>query len=169
MAPADRGTIHSCVSAERSTSGMNNWLAYVFSLAAGAANPVQSGANAELRKQLGTILWSGFVVYVAGLLGILVLQLIWRQSVPSEGRIAQVSWWAWTGGAVSIASTLAGIALVQRLGSGTFTGLNITAALITSLVLDHFGWLGLTVHRATPTRIAGCGLMILGLWMVNRA
>jgi transporter family-2 protein len=145
-----------------------NWLAYVLSLAAGAANPVQSGANAELRKQLGSVLWSGFIVYLAGMLGVLVLQLIWRHSVPSVGRISQVSWWAWTGGVVSIASTLAGIALVQRLGSGSFTGLNITAALVSSVVIDHFGWLGLQPHPASPTRLAGCGILVIGLWMITQ-
>jgi bacterial/archaeal transporter family-2 protein len=145
-----------------------NWLAYVLSLAAGAANPVQSGANAELRKQLGSVLWSGFIVYLAGMLGVLVLQLIWRHSVPSAGRISQVSWWAWTGGVVSIASTLAGIALVQRLGSGSFTGLNITAALVSSVVIDHFGWLGLQPHPASPTRLAGCGILVIGLWMITQ-
>ena len=145
-----------------------NWIAYVLSLAAGAANPIQSGANAELRKQLGSVLWSGFIVYLAGMLGVLLLQLIWRQSMPSAARISQVSWWAWTGGVVSIASTLAGIALVQRLGSGSFTGLNITAALVSSVIIDHFGWLGLQPHPASATRIAGCGILVIGLWMITQ-
>ncbi len=145
-----------------------NWLAYMLTLAAGAANPVQSGANAELKRQLGAVLWSGAIVYLVGLAGVLLLQLFARQALPGASRFAAVKWWAWTGGAVSIASTLAGIALAQKLGSGVFTGLNITAALVMSLVLDNFGWVGFKMHPATPVRIFGCALMIAGLWMVAR-
>jgi transporter family-2 protein len=58
--------------------------------------------------------------------------------------------------------------LAQRLGSGVFTGLSITAALATSIVLDQFGWLGFKQHSASPARLAGCGLLIAGVWLVAR-
>ncbi len=145
-----------------------NWLFYLVTLGAGALNPVQSGANAELRKQLGTVLWAGGVVYLAGFAGILLLQLFVWQPVPGTEKLAGVHWWAWLGGLASIASTLAGVALAQRLGAGIFTGLNITAALATSILFDHFGWVGFKVHPATPMRIVGCVLMVAGLWIVAK-
>jgi transporter family-2 protein len=144
------------------------WLYYLLTLGAGAANPLQSGANAELRKGLSSILWAGVLVYVTGLIGVLLIELFARQAFPGADRFAAVRWWAWTGGLASIGSTLAGVALAQRLGSGAFTGLNITAALGMSIVFDNYGWVGFKQHPVTPMRIVGCVLMVAGVWIVAR-
>ena len=63
---------------------------------------------------------------------------------------------------------MAGLLLAHRLGSGVFTGLSVTAAILVSVVLDHFGLLGFKVHPASAMRIVGCVLMIGGLWLVSR-
>ncbi len=69
---------------------------------------------------------------------------------------------------MSVGSTLAGLMLGQKLGSGVFTGLSITAAIVVSVVLDQLGIVGLKQHSASPLRIGGCALMIAGLWLVAR-
>lgn len=142
-------------------------LIFFLAIAAGAANPLQSATNAELNKGLGQPLWAALAVYGSGFLGVALLQLLVRQPAPS-GHIGGVPWWAWMGGLISIAPTLAGVTFTQRLGSGVFTGLSITAAMICSVVLDHFGWLGLKQHSASPVRLLGCALLIAGTWLVAR-
>ena len=47
------------------------------------------------------------------------------------------------GGAVQV---YAGLTLVNRVGAGPFVGFTVTAALIASLVIDHFGWFRMDVH-----------------------
>ncbi len=145
-----------------------SWLVFLIAVASGVANPFQSGTNAQLNKQLGTPMWAGIVVYATGLLGLLVLQIFLRQAFPAMGRIAAVSPWAWIGGLISIGSTMAGLTLAQRLGSGTFTGLSVTAALVSSVVLDQLGAVGFRQHTASPMRLVGCALMIAGVWMMSR-
>jgi transporter family-2 protein len=137
----------------------------LIALAAGAANPFQSATNAELNKQLHQPLWAGIAVYATGLCGLLLVQCLWRAPLPHGGG---VSWWAWTGGAISLVSTIIGLTLTQRLGSGLFTGLSLTASMVTSVLLDQFGVLGLKQHTASPGRLAGCGLLIAGVWLVAR-
>ena len=131
-------------------------------------NPAQAGANAQLKKSIDNPLLSAAAVYLSGLCGILLIQLFVRESWPATARMAQTPWWAWTGGLLSIAATLAGIAFAQKLGSGVFTGISVTAALVTSIVLDNFGWIGFKVHPVSWPRVAGCILMIAGLWMVGK-
>jgi transporter family-2 protein len=143
-------------------------IAILFAIAAGAANPFQSGANAELNKQLGRPLWAIFMVYATGLAGVLFCELLIRQRVPMAARIASVPAWAWWGGVISIVPTLSGLLLAQRLGAGVFTGLSVTAALGVSIALDNFGFAGFKQHPASPGRLAGCALMIVGLWIVAR-
>ncbi len=144
------------------------WIAIVFALIAGAANPFQSGTNAELKKQLTQPLWATVWVYASGLAGVLLVQAFVRQPLPSHSQAGGAPWWAWTGGIISIVATFAGLMLAQKLGAGIFTGISITASIVVSIALDHFGLLGLKPHSASPLRIAGGALMVLGVWMVSR-
>ena len=136
-------------------------------LLAGVANPFQSGVNAELNKQLMNPLWASIFVYGSGLLTVCLLQLCFRQFMPMQ-RIGEVSWWAWLGGLISVVSTMVALTIAQKLGSGIFTGLSITASLVTSVALDHFGLIGFRQHTASPARLVGCTLMVVGVWIVSR-
>ena len=140
----------------------------LIALAAGAANPLQSGVNAQLNKQLTQPVWAGIAVYATGLLGMLLVQVFLRQPVPATHAIASVRPWAWLGGSISILSTMAGLMLARKLGSGVFTGLTLTASLVMSVLLDQFGLIGFTQRSATPVRLLGCGLMIAGAWLISR-
>ena len=145
-----------------------NWIFYLLAILAGAINPAQAGANAQLRKSADAGLFSALVVYVSGMLGVLLIWLFVREPWPVGDRLSRVPWWAWTGGLLSIGATMAGIMFAKKMGSGTFTGISVTAGLVTSIALDHFGLLGFTVHRASLGRLMGGALMVAGLWMVAK-
>ena len=149
------------------------WIAILAALAAGAANPFQSGANAELNKQLGLPMLAGVWVYASGLAGVVLLAAAARQlgsaALGRAGAAAMhLPWWAWCGGLISIASTLAGAVFAQRLGSGLFTGLSLTASLVASVLLDQLGVIGFRQHAASPLRLVGCALLVGGVWLVAR-
>ena len=144
-----------------------SFLLLVVALAAGVANPFQSGLNAELNKQLGKPVWASLSVYASGLAALILIQLFVREAVPS-GRLGNVPWWAWLGGAVSIISTIIGLTLAQKLGSTLFTGASLSASLVTSVLLDQFGLVGFKQHTASPGRLVGCGLLCAGVWLVAR-
>lgn len=75
-------------------------------------------------------------------------------------------WWAVIGGLVGAVQVYAGLTLVNRIGAGTFMGLTVTAALIMSLVVDHFGWLRVDPHPITPLRALGGVLMVGGVVLI---
>ena len=144
------------------------FFAIVFALVAGSANPFQAGTNAELKTQLAQPLWATLWVYATGLLGVLRVQAVVRQPLPSSSQVHSVPWWGWMGGLISIIATFAGLMLAQKLGSGIFTCISITASIVVSIAVDHFGLLGVKQHSASPMRVAGGALMIAGVWMVSR-
>ncbi len=145
------------------------WIVILIALAAGAANPFQSGTNAELNKQLGQPIMAGLWVYLSGFAGLMLIQAFARQSLPDAwNKAGSVHWWAWAGGLISIAATMAGLTLAHRLGSGLFTGLSLTASVVTSVLIDQFGLIGFKQHTASPARLAGCALLIAGVWLVAR-
>jgi transporter family-2 protein len=141
---------------------------YLLAIAAGAANPAQAGANAQLRSSTQHAIFSAGWVYISGLVGVLLIQLIVRQGWPGSNKLAEVPWWAWMGGLLSIASTVAGLTLAHKMGSGVFTGISVTAALAMSIIVDNYGWIGFKQHPTSWPRVVGCLLMVGGLWLVAK-
>ncbi|WP_419730210.1 DMT family transporter [Lichenicola sp.] len=143
-----------------------NVLPYVVVAIAGALNAVHSGTNAQLTTSLGKPWWAAIIVVVVSGAFILLGVGVSRESVPSLSSLAATPWWAWVGtacGAVPIITTLL---YAGRLGGAAFNGLVVTVTIITSIVLDHFGLLGFSVHHANIWRIIGGLLMVGGITLV---
>ncbi len=143
------------------------FLIALIALVSGAANPFQGATNAQLNKQTHSPLWAGIIVYATGLLGLLLIQAFARQPFPAS-TLKQVNWWAWTGGLISLISTIVGLTLTQKLGSTLFIGLTLTASIVTSVLLDQFGLVGLNKHASSPGRLIGCALLVAGVWCVAK-
>ena len=127
------------------------WLFFLAALLGGVANPFQSGANAQLNKELARSLWATIFVYAFGLGILLVIQIFARQEIP-QAKLASLTWWTWLGAPVSLVSTFVALTVAQKMGSGLFTGATVTASLITSIFLDHFGLLGFKQHPLSVAR-----------------
>lgn len=144
------------------------WYLYGFVLLAGVANAVQAGQNGTLSKGLSQSLTAGLVV-VAGTascilaVGLLTGRLTW----PSLDQAIQMPWWAWFGGLMGGGIILAQFFIARQIGAATFLGLFVTAGVVTSILLDHFGWVGFDQHRAGLWRIIGAILMIGGVALVG--
>jgi len=72
------------------------------------------------------------------------------------------------GGVLSIASTITGLTLAQKMGSALFTGLSLTASLLASIALDQFGLMGFKQHSLSMLRLTGAGLMVTGIWLIAK-
>ena len=59
---------------------------------------IQQVLNANLRTELGSAAWSGFMSYVVGVVCMTVLALAIRDPIPSAATMARVPLWAWSGG-----------------------------------------------------------------------
>ena len=145
-----------------------SFLLIPLALLAGVLNTVQSGANATLNKGLGQPIVAALCVALGNVVVYLLASLVVGLRWPDMGRAAQLPWWAWTGGFCGAAYVLAVVFFAEKLGAAVFTGCTVTAAVITSVALDHFGLLGFKEHAAGVWRLAGCALMIGGLTLIAR-
>ncbi len=143
------------------------WIVILIAIGAGALAPLQ-GTNAELYKHWQQPIWTTVWVYLSGLAAILLIQAAFRQQLPAHEAVVSAPWWAWIGGALSIVTTLVALMFAQKLGSGMFTGLSLTASILVSILMDQMGWIGFKQHTASPLRILGGLLMVGGVWLVSR-
>lgn len=143
------------------------WHLYGLALLAGIANALQSGANATLSKTLGQPFAAGIVVALVGAVTLLILGLtLGRLAMPNMTAIRDVPLWAWLGGVTGALLILSQVFVAQRIGAAPYLGLLITAGVVTSILLDHFGWIGFEQHPVSVWRIAGGILMVGGIALV---
>jgi len=143
------------------------WYLYGLALLAGIANAVQGGTNATLAKALGQPFAAGLVVALGTGSTLLLTGLaLGRFQWPGLVQAAQVPVWAWFGGCLGALVIVSQFFAAQAIGAAPFLGLLVTAGVATSIVLDHFGWIGFAVHAASPWRIVGGLLMVVGVTLV---
>ncbi len=94
--------------------------------------------------------------------------LILPHPLPSSRDLAAMPWWAVVGGLVGAVQVYAGLTLVTEVGAGAFMGFTVTAALLASLLIDHFGWLRMEQHALTPLRALGGLLLVAGVALIAR-
>src|SRR4051812_2562120 len=144
------------------------WLAFPFALLAGALIAVQAGSNAQLKQNFGEPMPALVMNYVIGLSVVLGYTVVARLPWPAIGKMAGVPWWAWIGGIAGAVYGVAAILLAKGLGAATLMALVVTGQLISSVVLDHFGWVGFPTHPAGLWRVVGCILMIGGFVLIAK-
>ena len=140
-------------------------LLYPLVALAGMMNPLQAAATSTLNKTLERPFMVG-VISVAGTATVTILGSLLLGQLGFGGKAGQVPWWAWFGGLAGSVFLLTQPIAAQKVGAGPFIAITVTAGLIVSLVLDNYGWLGFQQHAATIWRIAGAGLMIVGVTLV---
>jgi transporter family-2 protein len=57
---------------------------------------------------------------------------------------------------------------IPRIGAASTVTLIVTAQLILSTLLDHFGLLGTSVRSADLSRMIGIAVLLLGTWLMVR-
>jgi transporter family-2 protein len=134
----------------------------------GVLLPVQAGINAQLRTSLGEPLAATLVSFLVGTAGLAIGAVLSRTPLPISSAWYQSPWWHWVGGLIGAVYVAGTIVLAPRLGAATLIAAVVAGQMVTSLVLDQFGWVGFPVHGITLTRLVGAGLIIGGVILVQR-
>jgi transporter family-2 protein len=137
-------------------------------LVAGVSVVIQQVLNANLRSELNSAIWSGFMSYFLGLLCMVSLAIALRESVPSTAVLARIPWWAWSGGLFGATFIALSILVAHQLGAAALIALLVTGQMFSSIILDHFGWLGLAQRPIDLPRLIGVGLLIGGVVLIRR-
>jgi bacterial/archaeal transporter family-2 protein len=141
-------------------------LYWLLAAVAGAGLAVQAGVNTQLRAATGSALWTSLISasLTVVLLGAAVL--IQRDALATSGYTRQ-PWWIWTGGIAGASYVLAAVALARPLGVATLFAAIIVGQLTAGLIIDHFGWFNVPVHRLSPERMIGAVLLVGGMALIR--
>jgi transporter family-2 protein len=138
------------------------------SIAAGAMIALQQPINAALARQVGSG-WSTFVSFTAGMVISLGVSLAMGNAPSQLLRIVQAPWWQWIGGGLCGALLVLGLVVaVPRIGVTPVVFASLAGQILTALVLDHFGLLGVERTPMDWRRALAIPAVLLALWLVQR-
>ncbi|MFK0310683.1 DMT family transporter [Pseudomonas sp. NPDC090233] len=143
------------------------FLPLVLALVAGMVLPYQAASNAAVGRTLGHWLWGAFTSLTISSVVVIAALLILRVPMPDLGKAVQGPWWLWVGGVLGALYVAAAAALTPKLGTAGFLVLVVAGQILTSVVVDHFGLMGVTSKPVSLPRIAGVVLILAGVFLVQ--
>jgi bacterial/archaeal transporter family-2 protein len=143
------------------------WL-YALILGAGALQAWGPPMNGALRIALTNPWLASLISFVPVVAFLLVVLVCLPRPLPTLEGLAAMPWWSPLGGLIGAFAVVAGLLFVDRIGAGAFAGLTITANILMSLAIDHFGLLRMEVHSMNLGRAAGAALMVAGIALISR-
>jgi bacterial/archaeal transporter family-2 protein len=146
-----------------------SWLFAPFAVLLGVVLTMQVATNTQLGKALHNPYIPATVNMVIGLFATVILTWSLTSEWPSREMVRAAPWYTWlAGGLMGVAYLTGTILLAPRLGAGALVGLIVAGQLIFSVLLDNFGWIGFEQHAASIPRLAGCALMIAGVFLISK-
>lgn len=141
---------------------------YPFIILGGILQMCGAAMNAQLNASLSSK-WLASTVSFGLITAFFICAFaLFPTPLPSLQGLSSMPWWAPLGGLVGAVQVYAGLTLVNKVGAGPFVGITVTAALIASLAIDHFGLFHMPVHAINIWRITGASLMACGIGLIAK-
>ncbi|WP_110953724.1 DMT family transporter [Anaerosinus massiliensis] len=149
-------------------------LFYYYSLAliAGMALTLQVGFNGQLRTIVGDPIFSSFISFLVGTIGLgLLFSSLLSGTYPlvdGTAMLKGIRWWMLIGGLLGAFYIFVTILVSPKIGFANMFSLVICGQIMLSVLFDHFGFLGNEIHLLTPQRMLGILFLILGVYMIQK-
>jgi transporter family-2 protein len=148
--------------------GTNQYIFLFVALLIGASLSMQVGVNAKLGEAVGSPLISALLSFCVGTIALLSYILITGIPIANAVNAKNASPVAWTGGLLGAFFVATSIILLDKLGAAMTISLIIAGQMLMSLIMDHYGLLGVDVKPISLGRVAGVVLVVAGVILIRR-
>lgn len=145
---------------------MDKGLAVFLTAAAGGLVALQAPINSKLGREIGTFP-AATISFAVGLTLLFAIVVV----AGDAGRLPDTrhaTWWYLLGGILGAAYVTTVLVSVRTLGAGGVTAATIAGQLTLSLVVDQYGWLGVTRQPITALKLLGVAMLVSGVYLVVR-
>ena len=148
---------------------MKSQLFYIcLAIIAGAVLPVQAGLNVQLGKSVQQPIFAAFASFLIGTFGLLIYLFLLKFDFTSISQTKTVSPVVWLAGILGAFYVAAVIILAPRLGTALTFVLVVAGQMTVSLILDHYGLLGLPVKQINWQRMLGVAFLVAGVILIRK-
>jgi len=144
------------------------YLFIIIAIVVGAFLPVQASLNAKLSSFLKAPLMAALVNFMVG--GISLLFIVLGTKTPNNllSAIKEAPLHAWVGGFIGATYVSSIIILVPRLGAALSFGLIVAGQMIFSVIIDHYGFFGVTAQSISWPKIVGIVFIMVGIILIQK-
>lgn len=143
---------------------MTRKLAIIFSILSGFVLAVMIRLNASLGVAIGTM-EATWVIHCVGMIAA-ILVCVYRRQFQWVPRLKTVPWFLLLGGVYGVIMVWIGNIVIPQLGMAISSGIFITVNLISSCVIDHWGWLGMPQTTISWRRLGGVMVAVVGVVLI---
>jgi transporter family-2 protein len=140
----------------------------LIALAAGAMMPTQAATNNKMATVVDSPILAALISFLVGTIALLVYALLSGETLASLASTKNAPPVAWIGGLLGAFFVTAAVMLVPRLGVAMTFSLIIAGQMIVTLVIDHFGLLGVPAKEISIARLAGILLITGGVVLIRK-
>jgi transporter family-2 protein len=140
----------------------------ILALLAGVMMPIQAAINNRLSGILENPILAAFVSFVVGTAALFVYIVAAGIPLGNLSSLRNASLISWTGGLVGAFFVASSIILVPRLGVALTFSLIVAGQMGITLLLDHYGFLGVPVKEVSVMRLVGVVLIVAGVVLIRK-
>jgi transporter family-2 protein len=140
----------------------------VLAVIAGMMMPTQASINNKLAGEINGPILAAFVSFVIGTIALFVYIVATGIPLNNLNSLKNASVISWTGGLLGAFFVASAVILVPKLGVALTFSLIVAGQMIITLVLDHYGFLGVPVKEVNIQRLLGIILIIGGVILIRK-
>ena len=146
---------------------MDRGAAVLLTACTGGFVALQAPVNSVLGRAVGT--WqAAFLSFAIGTVALACIAALASGGLGQIAGVRHVSWYYLTGGLLGAAYVTSILVTVRTLGAGGIVAATIAGQLAISVVVDHFGLVGVARQPITLAKVFGVVLLGIGTYLVVR-
>lgn len=150
------------------SSFFNNYFFIFLALLAGMAMPTQAVVNSRLATSLDSPILTAFISFSIGTVALFVYMLLTGVSFGNLAAAKNAPLVAWTGGLLGAFFVSVMATIIPRVSVALAFSLAIAGQMLVTLLIDHFGWLGVTEKPINLPRVFGAALITVGVILIRK-
>lgn len=147
---------------------MRTLLLMAVAMLAACVIPIQAIVNGRLGQVLQNPLLAALISFTGGTIILALLLFTTARGLPRIPEGIIVPWYLFTGGLLGAVFVTVVLILVPRIGTANLLAAAIVGQLLMSLIVDHYGLLGVPQSSISTIKVAGVGLLVAGVLLIQR-
>lgn len=132
------------------------------------AMPTQAVVNSRLANSVDSPILAAFISFAVGTIALFVYILLTGVPLNNLAASTNAPLVAWVGGFLGAFFVSVMATIVPRIGVALSFSLAIAGQMLITLLIDHFGWLGVEVKPINPVRVLGATLITVGVVLIRK-
>lgn len=149
-------------------SFLNNYAFIILAVLAGMAMPTQATVNSKLAGYTANPIAAAFISFAVGTVALFVYMLLTGVPLSSLTTAKDAPLVAWIGGFLGAFFVSVMALVVPKIGVALAFSLAIGGQMLVTLLIDHFGWLGVPEKPLNLWRVLGAALITVGVILIRK-